>query len=203
LATNLASVLARLHELDLDGLDRTPVPPMVSRGDILARVDEQEQGLAVAAPTSRSPYATLCALLLAWLRCHAPDGPERPSLCHGDVGFHNMLASGGDVVGLVDWERAVLGDPAQDLAYVRPQVEQVVPWQAFLDDYGAAGGHPPKADVLEYYSVWHDVWRAIGCLRRRARFERSPTRVSDAVAALLHGPRFTSGAVHTALGVQP
>jgi aminoglycoside phosphotransferase (APT) family kinase protein len=46
-----------------------------------------------------------------------PDGV--PRLVHGDYGFHNILvASGGPIAAVVDWEVCTLGDALSDLAYV-------------------------------------------------------------------------------------
>jgi aminoglycoside phosphotransferase (APT) family kinase protein len=46
-----------------------------------------------------------------------PDGI--PRLVHGDYGFHNCLvASGGRLTAVVDWEVCTLGDALSDLAYV-------------------------------------------------------------------------------------
>jgi aminoglycoside phosphotransferase (APT) family kinase protein len=53
----------------------------------------------------------------AWALEHLP--PDEPSvLIHGDLLGQNIMLAPGDPLGLIDWERAQLGDPAQDLAIV-------------------------------------------------------------------------------------
>jgi aminoglycoside phosphotransferase (APT) family kinase protein len=41
---------------------------------------------------------------------------DRPALLHGDLGGHNVLVADGRVVGLIDWEDSLLGDPLFDFA---------------------------------------------------------------------------------------
>jgi aminoglycoside phosphotransferase (APT) family kinase protein len=40
-----------------------------------------------------------------------------PRLCHGDFSDDNLLVEGRSLVGVVDWECALAGDPASDVAY--------------------------------------------------------------------------------------
>jgi aminoglycoside phosphotransferase (APT) family kinase protein len=42
-----------------------------------------------------------------------------PRLRHGDLWYENLLVGDGRLVGVVDWEAAGLGDPAQDFAALR------------------------------------------------------------------------------------
>ena len=47
-------------------------------------------------------------------RALLPDSPE-PRLCHGDINVFNYLVGGeSEIVGVVDWEQANLGDPLSD-----------------------------------------------------------------------------------------
>jgi aminoglycoside phosphotransferase (APT) family kinase protein len=200
-APHLARALARLHAVDPEQVKHTPVPPMASRAEILARIDEQETKLRVAASSFTSRPRPLDALLFAWLRQLARDHDVRPALLHGDPGFHNLLVHEGRVSALLDWERSLVGDPAQDLAYVRPQVERVVPWRVFLDAYCAAGGSAPSDDRLHYYAVWHDTWRYVGSFRGLSRLHGDRASVLDAVTGLLHAPRFLLSALRTAFEV--
>jgi len=42
---------------------------------------------------------------------------ESPRLCHGDFSDDNLLVENGSLVGVIDWESALAGDPANDVAY--------------------------------------------------------------------------------------
>jgi Ser/Thr protein kinase RdoA (MazF antagonist) len=39
------------------------------------------------------------------------------ALLHGDLGSHNVLTDGDRLLGLIDWEDALSGDPVYDLAF--------------------------------------------------------------------------------------
>ena len=56
---------------------------------------------------------------LEWLRAHLPTAPERPSVLHGDLWPANVLRHRGHLTGLVDWERAAIGDPALDIGFAK------------------------------------------------------------------------------------
>jgi aminoglycoside phosphotransferase (APT) family kinase protein len=201
-ALHLARALARLHAVEPGRVAQTPVPPMGSRAEILARIGEQEAKLHTAAASFTHRPLPLNALLFAWLRQRASDHDVRPVLLHGDPGFHNLLVHDGRVSALLDWERSLVGDPAQDLAYVRSHVERVIEWPVFLDAYCAAGGIAPSDDRLRYYAVWHDTWRYIGSFRGVARLHGEHAALLEAVTGLLHAPRFLLSALRTAFEVE-
>ena len=186
----LARALAQLHQVAIDDVPKTPVTPMVTREEILQAVAHQADLASTAAAVDGAKAHPLHALLFAWLRAHVPATDSRPVLLHGDPGFHNMLVEDGKVQALLDWERARVGDAAQDLAYVRPHVTRVQPWEQFLDAYCSAGGDAPDEERLRYYSVWHDAWRFTGAYRGRGRLLTQPSGLLAGVTGLLHAPRF-------------
>lgn len=198
----LARALAHVHQIPVDDVPDTPVTPMVTHEEIVEAIRHQAELASVAGKVDGASPHPLHALLFAWLRAHAPDDVARPVLLHGDPGFHNMLVHDGKVEALLDWERARVGDAVQDLAYVRPHVTRVQPWQEFLDAYCAAGGEPPDEQLLRYYSVWHDAWRFTGAYRGRGRLLSQPSGLLAGVTGLLHSPRFLLSGLETAYEVE-
>ena len=182
--------------MDTRGLTATPVRPMSTPQEIHRAIDALSRPGNVL-PRSQDP---LFEPLLDWLRANVPAPPPRPVLVHGDVGFHNILVQGDGVTALLDWERAHVGDPAEDLAYVRPGLSDVIAWEDFMQDYVEAGGSAPSPESLHFYSVWQDVWRASVChdFRRRLESEAEP-RSTEAIPSFIYGPRFVLAAVRTAL----
>lgn len=150
----LGRALARLHSLeehpsgDALGGHAAGVPPV----DMVRNFHQLWSGLR-----SRPPMSAATDLGFAWLLQH-PLPADRPRrLVHGDVGLHNMLVREGHLAAILDWELTHLGDPAEDLAYVRtPLIEHLVPWQRFVDGYVAEGGSPEAADprAVAWYGVW-------------------------------------------------
>ncbi|MBD0859770.1 phosphotransferase family protein [Gordonia sp. zg691] len=198
--TELATALGRLHAISADELVVTPVPPMADRAQIVAAIDEQRQLVAGVLKATNPSGLPLVDLLFAWLHAHVPKVTARPVLLHGDPGFHNILIDDGALTAMLDWERARIGDPAQDLAYVRPHVTRVQPWEEFIAAYCAAGGVEPDDETLRFYSVWHDTWRFTGSYRGLGRL-RTPRTLLDGVLGLLHAPRFLLSGLETAFEV--
>jgi aminoglycoside phosphotransferase (APT) family kinase protein len=55
-----------------------------------------------------------------WLRARIPVSNEPAVLCHGDFRLANLLwSAAGELTGVLDWERAWVGDPMADVAFTR------------------------------------------------------------------------------------
>jgi aminoglycoside phosphotransferase (APT) family kinase protein len=192
LCLEIAELYARLHQLPVEGLS-APVSPRGTPEELRAMIAWQvevldKRGIAVE-PVLQS--------LLDWLHAHVPAESSRRSLIHGDAAFSNLLIADGHVSAILDWEAAHVGDAADELAYLRPSVDPVMPWSEFLERYVAAGGIEPSAEGMQFFTVWSHVWRYIGCLWMSQNFSQTG-RYAAAVAAYVHGPRFLEEAVRSA-----
>ncbi len=94
----------------------------------------------------------------AWALDHLPP-PTPASLLHGDLLGQNILTLlDDDRLGLIDWENAMVGDPAFDLAIVTRGLRR--PFKAddglarLLDAYEQAGGEPVTAAEVHLYELW-------------------------------------------------
>jgi len=193
----LAEFLAHLHNSDVRGLERTPVASMRTPDEIEQSIGDEERD-AFGAAVGPQP---VLAGMFAWLRAHAPNGAERVTVVHGDVGFHNLLVEDGHLTAILDWERAHLGDPVEDLVYLRPSIEPVFSWDRFLERYAEAGGQPPQDPRVErFYAVWQEVWRCAQCVRIGAEFDQGDHRLPSAIAGCLLSSRFRGAAMKAAHG---
>lgn len=117
----------------------------------------------------------------AWLdkECRAEFGG--PALVHGDIAPHNYLAIGDELTGIVDWEFAHIGDPAEDLAYRRQFFEQFMPWDDFLKLYYAQGAAPINERRMRMFTVWGLVRNfAFGAMNHRRYQEGIDLDFADA-----------------------
>ncbi|MEO0030439.1 MAG: hypothetical protein RIS94_197 [Pseudomonadota bacterium] len=160
LAQLLAGCVARLHQL----------PPMRELGDltegiatelwdlppdeVTRRYIQSFRDLYVAQMVTPSP-AVLA--LYGWLLANVPRAQGRTVLLHGDIGFHNFVIDDGRLTAVVDWEFAHLGDPADDLGYVRNTAGGSLDWDAFMAAYHAAGGPEVDAARLRFFRIWGHV----------------------------------------------
>ena len=93
-----------------------------------------------------------------WLKKNVHLAEGHRSLVHKDVGCHNFLCKDGVVTAFVDWETAAMGNPAQDLGYLRKTIVQMGNWDTFLDAYGEAGAPVPSPEEIDYYELWGFTW---------------------------------------------
>ena len=88
---------------------------------------------------------------LRWLARHRPHSEDRPVFCHGDFRPANVLWTAPGVIGgIIDWERARVGDPLCDVAFSM----HLGGWGAVEGDalapYRAAGGAEIDPGRLSY-----------------------------------------------------
>jgi hypothetical protein len=59
-----------------------------------------------------------------------------------------MLIDGAVITAMLDWEYSAIGYAAADLGGVRHTARALMPWDAFVQTYVAAGGDPAAADPV-------------------------------------------------------
>lgn len=175
LPAQMGEALASIHAIDLDerGLrdvlpgpddDATPALTQIRRFEAaLDRIDEPHPALELG---------------IRWLRLHEPAPPERLTLVHGDFRIGNMVVDDTGLAGILDWEFAHIGDPAEDLGWplVRDWrfgrdtlrfggISQPAP---FFDAYG----QPVDEERVFYWEVLGNVGWAIGTLNQAQRYLR-------------------------------
>lgn len=192
---DLGHAMGTLHSLSHSRLTSMPLPPLSTHQDHMAAIAERTAVVETVWNTDDA-FRPVFERVLAWLRANAPADTSTEVLVHGDFGLHNALFDDGRLSGMLDWERAHLGNPAEDLAYLKPALDQIGAWDAFLDGYHVAGGPPVVTRDLAYFTVWQDLWRAVSAYRVRAKFLADPVQLPDAVSGLLMTPRFLGRAAH-------
>lgn len=198
LSGTLAGILARLHALpampELDALTDSinAARAQLSRADCIRAYLENWLELFRQQPHLPSP-ASLSQF--HWLLDHLPTAPGAPVLLHGDIGFHNFLFDDNRLSAVLDWEFAHLGDPAEDLAYVRNTLGSALDWPVFMAAYREAGGEAIDEARLRFFQVWGHLRNACAGNLAAARFARG--EVIDLKLVLLphqHVPMFLSAA---------
>ena len=142
--------LVDLHAVDLDetGLRR------FDRGE--GYVARQVGGWSERYRRARTPDVPDLEDVMAWLDAHQPADVAR-CLIHNDYRFDNMVLAPGDpteIVGILDWELATVGDPLMDLASALAYWVQADDDAAFLAmrrQPSNAPGMLTRAEVVERY----------------------------------------------------
>ena len=157
LAAQLAEILVALHGLDWQaiGLDFLRVPGYAREDHASQRVGELE-GLALLL----NPPAVL-KRAVEWCRARVPR-TRRIVACHGDYKMDNVMHADGRVVAILDWERARIGDPVEELAYATlpylintgAGVGTLDP-EALLRRYAEGAGFAIDSAALFFWQVVH------------------------------------------------
>lgn len=183
----LGTHAARIHSIALPGFgDLRPGPNGYagSQPSLGAWVVQQVEQLLARLPRETLPPEQARSLL-ARFRSER-DVLDRPAavLVHGDYRFKNLLRDGPRVAAILDFEMAMAGDPAMDLAWLLySDAQGPEDMAAFLKGYGDGVAQLPGDDfhkrLLLYqlqYALNHLRWEASlrnqpGCaaVRRRLR----------------------------------
>ncbi len=98
---------------------------------------------------------------LTYLEDHMPNlDPRFFTVVHGDVNHNNWLLSDHDELYLVDWEGAMIADPAIDLGMLLYNYVPEKKWSQWLEVYGAKDSMD-----LQKRMKWYTVIQSIGMVQ--------------------------------------
>ncbi len=171
LPMRMAQELARIHSVALEGLEFLPGARQGSGAThCIARLYAELDSVLQPHP--------VIELALRWLTSHEPPSHGR-TLVHGDFRIGNLMLSQSDLVGVLDWEFAHIGDPAEDLAWplIRAwrfgrndqHLGGIGDLEPFLNTYNALTGREIDLETLFYWEVMGNVKWAVGALTQAKR----------------------------------
>ncbi len=168
LGLRFASLLADIHAVDWARLALDTGAPATSQ----ERCARQLHILETMLNRYRSGPEPVLADALGWLKAHAATVPEETVLVHGDYRTGNLLFSGEEVTGVLDWEFAQLGDPMRDVAWVLAASNRVgsdlacyiLPPDRFVALYEQYSGRRVNWPAIRYWQVYHQLFNALGWL---------------------------------------
>ncbi|MEP3438344.1 MAG: phosphotransferase family protein [Hoeflea sp.] len=144
----MADTMAKLHAVD---------PSAVGLGDFGRPGNYFERQIARwAGQLEQSTGETVPHLadVGTWLRENLPADDGRVAIAHGDFRLGNLIfhPERAEVIGILDWELATLGNPLADLGYC------CIPWHTTSAEYGgildldlAASGIPAQSGFIDRY----------------------------------------------------
>jgi aminoglycoside phosphotransferase (APT) family kinase protein len=178
LPLQMAEELARIHGI---APERLPFLPSRSEASAaLAVIELLERELDAL----EEPHPAI-ELGLRWLREHLPRGGD-PVVCHGDFRIGNLMVDAQGLVGVLDWEFAHLGDPAEDLAWPlvrawrfgadRLRLGGIGEVEPYLARYNELSGRGISLDKLFFWEVAGNAKWAVGSLTQARRHLRGEER---------------------------
>lgn len=173
LMMQLAEQIGRMHSISLETV--RPLLPDTGQSGCVDRLQTNAQARALHHDIGLQSHLMVAAL--DWLDAHVDDSGDFACLTHNDLGFHNALVEGDRLTAILDWELASIGHPASDLGYIKHFVDRVVPWDAFLGAYTAAGGFRLDEAEIRFHAIRNSV-RLYGLIMQ-ARANLAAGRVND------------------------
>jgi aminoglycoside phosphotransferase (APT) family kinase protein len=184
-----ADVHAEIHRLDwralgLGFLAAAEEPQLCVRHELDRWIAHYESSLEVELPIIREA--------IEWLRYHLP-ASGRLVLCHGDYRIGNVMERDGELVAVLDWELAHIGDPIEDIAYAGlplwrgrdPRISHFLPPEEYFERYEARTGLRVDPEAYRAWTVFGLV-KAGACHLRGARAFREGRTRDLRLAALSH-----------------
>lgn len=202
LAYRCGEVLAAIHALDPSSVGLEADLPRLSPEAYVRQIWSSYQALNCPQP--------MIDYTARWLLEHLP--PEhRMGLVHNDFRNGNLMVDEQDLLAVLDWELAHIGDPIRDLGWICTNSWRFgavdLPVGGFghredlLAGYAAGGGGRVDPEHLHFWEVFGSFWWAVGCLsmaqsktgqaldiERAAIGRRSSECQADCVQMLIPGP---------------
>ena len=203
LAQRFCELLGQLHLSDWRQLGLGTLLDDPGPGAALSALDQWTSTLLERGPGA---YPELTAVEL-WLRERAPTS-QSTVLVHGDFKPGNALVDGDEVVVLLDWETAHLGDPLEDLGWMTQPLrlaEHLIAgaWEQedLIERYRALTGFAVDAEALAWWQALASYKTAVIQLTGLAgyiggvadRLFREPAQALRILLRLLETDRLVAG----------
>ncbi|MDF2854457.1 MAG: phosphotransferase [Neobacillus sp.] len=140
----VAKMLKKIHRSEpmlgmLSRLEKQPLKPDAIYHSVVKELDEEVLSLPAV-------HKTMVFLLKEKLNVNC----DEKVVCHGDVNHNNWLLTEDNQLYLIDWDGAMIADPAIDLGMLLYWYLPLEDWQSWLDMYGK-----PLTDDLRLRMKWY------------------------------------------------
>ncbi|HMA86601.1 MAG TPA: phosphotransferase family protein [Desulfosalsimonadaceae bacterium] len=112
LCENMVDLHVRLHSLDYEAIG------LADFGKPQGYVRRQVEGWSRRYRDARTPDVPDFEPVMDWLAANQPKDFDQPAIIHNDYKFDNLVLTPDnplEIIGILDWEMATLGDPLMDL----------------------------------------------------------------------------------------
>ncbi|MEM1434769.1 MAG: phosphotransferase family protein [Pseudomonadota bacterium] len=180
LAYDCGCILAKIHAIDLAATGLDAVLDPVTPAEFVEQTLERYRGLGSPQP--------MIEYTARWLREHLPESPRR-TLVHNDFRNGNFMVSEQEVVAVLDWEVAHIGDPMRDLGWIctnswrfgvgdKP-VGGFGDYPALFQGYADESGLEVDPEHVHFWEVFGSFWWAVGCLGMAEHYRTGPDQTVE------------------------
>ena len=180
LAYDCGRVLARIHGIDLDASQLREKLTPISAREFVEQTWTRYQEFETPQP--------MIDFSARWLLEHLPT-TDRQVLVHNDFRNGNILVNANELVAVLDWEIAHIGDPMRDLGWICTNS-----WRFGVGDK-AVGGFGAREDLfrgyeeesglrvdpeqVKFWEVFGSFWWSVGSLGMAQQYRNGPDRTVE------------------------
>ena len=180
LAYQCGQILARIHAIDVqeNGLDR--VLRTLDPESMVELAWSNYKGLHTPQP--------MLDFTAIWLKNHLPKN-ARMTLVHNDFRNGNLMISPKGVIGVLDWELSVIGDPMRDLGWICTNSwrfgESELPVGGFgvredlFRGYEDESGRKVDPAHVKFWEVFGSLWWGVICLLMAEHYRTGPDKTVE------------------------
>lgn len=174
LAAECGRLLARIHSIDLKNTALREHLTEVSPKEFVEQIWEKYQALDTPQP--------MIDYTARWLLDHLPENYEA-CLVHNDFRNGNLMVSEDEVVAVLDWELAHIGDPMRDLGWICVNswrfgsdlpVGGFGDYEDLFKAYESESGQSINRDSVRFWEVFGSFWWSVGCLGMAEHYRNGP-----------------------------
>lgn len=152
----IARMAAKIHAIEIPtGLPRFADATMPARERMIGAVERWYQRWR----RERFEDSLIVEAAYVWLMTNVDCVDDTTVIVHGDFNLRNILLDDDRLSAVLDWELCHISHPAEDLAYIRSNVEPVISWERFLSEYERHAGRSIAQSALIYFEVWCYYWQ--------------------------------------------
>jgi aminoglycoside phosphotransferase (APT) family kinase protein len=151
LSTAFVDNLVEIHGFDFQAAGLSDL------GTPQGYVKRQVEGWTKRYYAARTDEVVEIERIANWLQAHRPPDSQQGALIHNDYKYDNLVLSAdnlSDVLAVLDWEMATLGDPLMDLGTTLGywvDANDSVEWQQYGFVLTKLPGNLTRAEILEHY----------------------------------------------------
>ncbi|MFG2045541.1 phosphotransferase family protein [Dactylosporangium sp. NPDC048998] len=177
LARDLGRAAARIHQVPPAEVPDIPV------ADVLQDLRRRYASVGIGRPVLEMGFR--------WLEDHRPPANFDTVLVHGDFRLGNVIVDANGLAAVLDWELVHLGDPMEDLGYLRIRawrfggtkpVAGVGEYNDLFDAYAEVSGSRPDAEAVYWWQVAGTLSWGVGCLVQAQRHFAGASRSVELAA---------------------
>ena len=180
LAYECGKILARIHSVDLDATGLREQLDTFSPLELMRNSWERYQ--AYPTPQPMIDYTA------RWLQDNPPEHYDN-ALVHNDFRNGNFMVDERDVIAVLDWEVAHIGDPMRDLGWICTnswrfgRTEHPVggfgEYADLFRGYEEESGKAVDPAHVRYWEVNGSFWWAVGCLGMAEHYRHGPDQTVE------------------------